>query len=489
MADFDFLHLPDWEDDESTEHSGAVLADRSITDQQMITEIDKFHASQGHGFAAEQANHLHDILTGHDAAVVGSDNAKDGADRCVDGIFIQTKYCKTASASVDAAFRDGQYRYFNSDGSPMQLEVPADQFEKALSLVEQKICNGEFLGITDPAEAKSIVRKGHFTYTQACNIAKAGNIDSLLFDSVNGAVICANALGVTATISFAQSLWSGQSIDASIENAICMGLQTGGAAFVVSVITAQLSRTGLNSALVKPSEAIVKAIPKDIRRELVGLLGDGVSSRGAVKHLAKLLRGNVIASVVMTTLLSAKDIRHAFEGKISGRQLFKNISTAAGSMVGGCAGANIGKFVARLLPVPGGIKIAVEFAITAVGSGAGSQVTNSIVGTFIEDDAVRMTQIIEEQFIQIVNDYALTQEEVDIILDELSITLSNPEVLLNMYADPDHVTFANQFVLAQVEKLLKMRARIILPTEAEFMAGLEKTFQDAVNETGIFAPE
>ena len=487
-------HLPDKEE-EHTEYSGAALADMSITDRQITMEIDKFHASQGHGFAAEQANHLHDILSGHDAAVVGGDNAKDGADRRVDGVNIQTKYCSSASASVNAAFRDGQYRYLNPDGSPMQLEVPAEQFEQAVSLVEQKILDGQIPGITDPSEAKSIVRKGHFTYAQARNIAKAGTIDSLVFDSVNGAIICANALGITATITFAKSLWNGQPVDIAIENALCIGLETGGAAFAVSVITSQFSRAGLNSALVKPTETIIKAIPKSVRRELMNVLGKDVAKSGAQKYLAKLLRGNIISSTVMMAVLSAKDLQLAFEGRISGAQLFKNITTVAGGltggMVGGSAGVAVGNFIVDVLPIPMGAKLiirAVEFAGSAAGMGVGSAVTNAVVGTFIEDDAVKMTRIIEDQFCKIINDYALTQEEVDIVLDELSITLSDPEVLLNMYADADHEAFASQLVEVQIEKLMRMRARIMLPTEVELMAGLGKTFEDAANGTGIFAP-
>lgn len=488
-------HIPEKED-EHAEYSGASLADMSITDQQIATEIDKFHASQGHGFAAEQANHLHDILTGHDATVVGTNNAKDGADRRVDGINIQTKYCRSAAASVDAAFRDGQYRYLNPDGSPMQLEVPAEQFEQAVSLVEQRILNGQIPGVTDPSEAKSIVRKGHFTYAQARNIAKAGTIDSLVFDSVNGAVICANTLGITATITFARALWNGQPIDAAIEGALCAGLETGGAAFAVSVLASQLSRAGLNSTLVEPSKDIIKVIPNDVRSELCRLLsGKTLQGAAATSYLAKLLRGNVISSTVMMVVLSAKDLQHAFEGRISGVQLFKNITTAAGGlaggMVGGSAGAAVGNFIVDVLPIPMGAKLivkAVEIAGSAAGMGVGGAVTNAVVGTFIEDDAVKMTRIIEDQFCEIINDYALTQEEVDIVLDELSITLSNPEVLLNMYADADHVEFAKQLVQAQVEKLLRMRARIMLPTEAELLAGLGRTFEDAANGTGIFAP-
>ena len=58
------------------------------------TQMDKFQAAQGHGFAAEQAN--------------------DGPDRMVNGVNIQTKYCHDAASSVQAAFENGQYRYVNA---------------------------------------------------------------------------------------------------------------------------------------------------------------------------------------------------------------------------------------------------------------------------------------------------------------------------------------------------------------------------------------
>lgn len=69
-----------------------------------LYEEEKFHGRQGHGFAAERANNLYDNLTGHDAKIVGDDNVKNGADRMVDGIFIQSKYCQTGSACVNECF-------------------------------------------------------------------------------------------------------------------------------------------------------------------------------------------------------------------------------------------------------------------------------------------------------------------------------------------------------------------------------------------------
>lgn len=93
--------LPNVQTEEKKENSapvqsGAVNADMNAAAQQ--TQMDKFQAAQGHGYAAEQANNLYDILTGKDAKIVGGDNAKDGPDRMVNGVNIQTKYCHDAAS-------------------------------------------------------------------------------------------------------------------------------------------------------------------------------------------------------------------------------------------------------------------------------------------------------------------------------------------------------------------------------------------------------
>lgn len=84
-----------------------------------IYREEKFGVAQGHGFAAERANNLYDNLTGKNSEIVGDDNAKNGADRIVNGVNIQSKYCNTGSKCVRECFDNGKFRYYNPDGSPM----------------------------------------------------------------------------------------------------------------------------------------------------------------------------------------------------------------------------------------------------------------------------------------------------------------------------------------------------------------------------------
>lgn len=465
--------------------SGAVNSDLNAAAVQ--THMDKFHASQGHGYAAEQANHLYDILTGKDAVIVGGDNAKDGPDRLVNGVKIQTKYCAKASESVAAAFEKGQYRYINPDGLPMQLEVPADQYDEAVELMAKRIRDGQIAGVTDPESAKELVRRGQFTYNQARNIVKFGTVESLTFDAVNGAIISTSAFGITAVLTFAKSLWNGASPDIAIENAAYSGLQIGGAAFVNTVITSQLMRTALPKALVAPTDSVIRLLGPKASANIANSLRTGANIYGAaaMNNVAKLLRGNIITSSVMVVVLSAKDIGNAFRGRISGHQLFKNLATTAGGITGGLIA---GQFVLNLI-TPGTGEVAgflVALAGSAAGGTAGGTATNAIIGQFIEDDAVALVKIIENTFCQLAQEYMLTQEELDIVLCDLSRTL-NGEILLDMFASPDRQAFSDKLVREQIERLIRGRCRIYLPTETEFIQGIGRLIEDAEHGTGIFA--
>ena len=173
---------------------GAYTISNNVTVRRLLEQT-KFTASQGHGFAAERGNNLIDRLKGQNAIVVGDNNVENGPDRLILGrdgskIWIQDKYYATAKGSVDACFENGVFRYLDADGNAMQIEVPSDQYDEAVQQMRAKIENGQLknAGITDPGEAESLVRKGSLTYKQAVNLAKAGTIESLKYDAVNGVV-------------------------------------------------------------------------------------------------------------------------------------------------------------------------------------------------------------------------------------------------------------------------------------------------------------
>lgn len=121
--------------------------------------IDKFSTPRGHGFAAERANHLYDILHGKDSVIAGDNNAKNGADRIVDGVNIQSKYCKTGAKCIKECFENDRFRYFNADGSPMQIEVPLDKYDDAVKAMEERIKKVRCLALQTRPKLKKLYAK------------------------------------------------------------------------------------------------------------------------------------------------------------------------------------------------------------------------------------------------------------------------------------------------------------------------------------------
>ena len=445
---------------------------------------EKFHAAQGHGYAAERANTLFDRFTGHDARVVGDDNAKNGADRIVDGVYIQSKYCATGQRCVNECFdTNGQFRYYNN-GKPMQIEVPSDMYDAAVAAMEEKIRNGQVKGVTDPAEAKNIIRKGHFTYQQALRIAKAGTIESLTYDAVNGTIVATTAFGVTAVITFAVNMWNGEDFNNSLKLATYSGLKVGGVAFATTVIAGQLSKAGLNSALVGSSEAIVALMGPKASAILINAFrdicrdGSKIYGAAAMKSAAKLLRGNVITSVVTVGVFTSVDVVNIFRGRISGRQLFKNTVNTAATVVGGTAGWLGGAAVGQMLiPIPG-VGAVVGGLIGSIGvGGIGGKAANTVMGEFIEDDAEEMVRIIEKVFSKLSEEYLINSKEAEQAVNQLQSILTGG-LLKNMFASSNREEFAKNLLTPIMDKIVSDRKIIHMPSNDQMIVALKDVLEE-----------
>jgi hypothetical protein len=433
-------------------------------------------AERGHGFAAEKANHLHDVFTGKDAKIVGSDNVKNGADRLVDGAYIQTKYCNSGSKCIAETFENGQFRYWNADGSPMQIEVPSDMYDSAVQAMQERIKKGQVSGVSDPAKAEAIVRKGNYTYTQVRNIARFGTIESITYDAVNGIKIAGTAMGISSAISFAVAMWNGEKWDIALEKACYDGLKVGGIAWVSSLLTAQLGRTGIEQGLRGSTDWVVQQMGAKATAWLANGLrsGSNIYGAAAMNHVSKLLRGNIVTGVVTTLALSSVDFVRMFNGRVSGAQVFKNVTTTAASVAGGtggwmggaAAGAAIGSAIPIIGTAAGGIIGGILGSLA--GGTAASAVVSSVLDSFIEDDAKEMLRKVEEVFGQLAENYLLTEKEAKSVIDEFQ-QRDMPDTLRDMYASDDSYDFARNILEPLIETQAKNRKMIKLPSEAEII--------------------
>lgn len=480
--------------DERFDHAGAAAG--GVGSSQNYSENVIMQAARGHGFAAEKANHLYDKLSGKDAKQVGGDNVKNGADRIVDGVKIQTKYCNSGSKCVSECFENGVLRYRNGDGSPMQIEVPSDKYEDAVKAMADRIKKGQVPGVDDPQKAKDIVRKGHFTYEQARRISQAGTIESLTYDAVNGIKLAGTAAGISAAISFAVAVWNGEEYDAAFEGACYTGLKVGGVAWIGSIVTAQVGRTGIEQGLRSTTDWIVQQIgPKAAHWISQGVSGKAIYGAAATNHVSKLLRGNVVTAAVTTVILSSVDLYRLFSGHISGAQLFKNVASTAAGVAGGVVGWEAGAAAGAALGsfIPGAGTVIGGFLGGLIGAFAGGTVAQSassaVLDQFIEDDAKEMMAIVEDVFVEMAHAHLLGKPEAEMVLGKIT-ALDIPETLREMYASTDRRDFASRILSPMFEQVVRSRKKITLPSDEQWLVRTGKlidAFAEAPDESHLLA--
>lgn len=436
----------------------------------------------GHGELAEEANNIIDRLQGHQAEILGRDNAKNGPDRSVDGVLIQTKYYKTARGSLEACFDPSshQYRYLTEDRTPMQLEVPKDQYQQVLRSFEKKISQGKVPGVSDPKDAEKIVRKGKLTYDQAVNLAKPGTAESLKYDAATGAVTCSCAFGLSFLATTFMAYRETRDITGAVQAGIAAGVQVFGLSFAQHMVVSQLSRTGLSNALMAPSQAVVGELgfktSATIVNGLRALTGKtAISGAAASKQLAKMLRGNAVSAAVTLAVFSVPETYKLFQGKASGAQYAQNMACLATSIAGGIAGAVAGTAVS---PGEGTI---VGLAGGMVGGTVGTVAAGVVGGILFEGDSASFGRYFNAMVSCMAVEYLLDGREMDELLAVLNCV--KPEEFRTLMEETlssrDQEAKVRAFLVPMFDETVSRRERFALPTSRQISDALVEFEQDA----------
>jgi hypothetical protein len=405
---------------------------------------------QGHGFAAERGNTKVDRLFGRDARVVGDDNAKGGADRIVNGQEIQTKYHASGARSIGSAFdgQNGDFKYFDSNGRPMAIEVPKDQYEAALKTMQQKIRDGKVPGVTDPNAAGDLVVRGNLTYEQAVNITKFGTVESITYDICEGVVIGVAAGGISFAITATVYYMNTKDSKAALRTAAIQAGKTFGQTTLVFVTTQQLHRLSVVQATLTRID--ISNCSTTVKTFLEK--GLGVNSTSGVN---KALRGTVLTSVVLIAATSGPDFVKMVRGRISKAQFAKNIAVTTSGMAGGTVGAMVGGVVCAPLGPIGAIAGRVGGAI--IGGLVTSAVSNKLASKFMEEDKDKMLRIVESQLEYLARTFMLSQDEIDNVAANLGKIIDQKALETIHAARDNRRAMANFFLKPVVVSVVKQR--------------------------------
>lgn len=433
------------------------------------------------GYSAEDSNAMKDRWQGKKVEEVGANNAKNGADRISDGVYIQTKYYDTAYKTVNAAFDANGYRYYQ-DGKPMKLEVPKEQYEQAVKLMREKIARGEVSGVTNPDEATNIVLKGHVTFKQAQNIAKAGNIDSLLFDAQSSVVSTTSTFGISFVINFAVLKYKNVNTEDAIKISFIEGLKTGGITFFGSVFTRQILRTSIGRTLVALSTKFSKSLMiefyqtplgKEMIHKVATLIAKKQIYGGAARNVAiKFFRTNVLTNAAFILVNTVPD----FWDFMNNRKSWKELTVSIASSISGLGAFLIGSKLGAKIPAPVPFKVAISMLTGALAALAASDI---IARVFKTKEEKKEYDLIQEVVKDLSEDYMLIdEEEFDQCINEIQkrdvINTNFIEHIRARNTDEERKVYIYAKLKSCFFDVIKKRKQVVTPSSEEYVETISK---------------
>ena len=247
---------------------------------------------------------------------------------------------------MNSAFdkQTGKYRY-----PDQQLEVPKDQYDEAVKMMEEKIREGKVDGVTDPAKAKDLVRKGHYTYGQSVKITKAGNWESIKFDVFNQAGASATAGAISGVVAYLSARSNGVTAGRALKMSGAQAGKTAVKTMVTGVATQQFLRTGAGrtatTVLQKTANKTIDAAMRSrVGRKVVEKTAEGIGKRAVTGAAAR----NILSRTASTNAITASaafvvstipDTVRLCCGKISGKEFGERTACNGAGAVGGTGGA------------------------------------------------------------------------------------------------------------------------------------------------------
>lgn len=294
--------------------------------------------------------------------------------------------------------------------------------------------------ITNPDEAKNIVKKGDYTYQQAKNVTKAGNIDSLKFDLETGVIVAFSSFGISFAINLCMTLLSkdktGLSLDEAIKLSYLEGLKSGTISMTSHVATSQILKTSVGRSMAaygtKGSRNVVNFIwqtdtgKKIIQKVAKNIIQKNVSGGAAKQVVVKYLRTNAVSQLAFFLVTSIPDTWDLLRGRISGNQFLKNLIVSGTSLAGVTVGAVLAGRYGGFAALGGAV----------IGGGAVGWATKKIADFIYKDDSERMQKIVKAAIVELSNDYLIqTEEEFDLCMNMIKVDKAiNTDLLKCMYS-------------------------------------------------------
>ncbi|UXR38090.1 hypothetical protein MUA41_01070 [Staphylococcus simulans] len=422
-------------------------------------------SAKGHGIVAEQAGNAFDRLFFRNAVPLGAKIdpetkriEKWGADRKVNSTLVQTKFYKKASDSIGQAFSNGKPKYINKKtGKMMKIEVPRDQYSKAVENMGHRIKKGHVPGETDPKNANKYVKKSPLSYEES-KIAttsifdrpsnsyvkdKNGNRVKVTFgqklvysaglDFVTGASIALPSSVISGVWVYCTCKWNGFDEKEARKQAIIGMIRPIMFSGFTYMIASQFAGSHIGQKIGQ------KAIMAGFSKKFI---------TPSNKNATRFMTGTTL-TVISVGVTVGPDVYNLIRGRISSKQLIKNTVTTG---IGGVSDMAVGSAVGSIVPVVG------TFVGGMAGSVMGTMISKKVLDQFVEDDAVTMLRIAKEEFIENVILVGLTKSEFNEIMNNTFLKKDFNKLLKLMFASENPREFIKEIYLDLVTQAYSLRS-------------------------------
>ena len=364
----------------------------------------------------------------------------------------------------------------------MLIEVPKDKYAEAVNEFRKKILEGKVAGVSNPNDASKYIKRGKITYNQARNLCKPGTIESLTYDTVTGAVNCSYALGITFLVTFALSYLRDGNKKEAFGAALEAGIQVFGLSFFAHIFAQQVARTTLTHSLIPLSTYIVKSMGYSTAQTIVnairGMSGkSAISGATATKQLAKILRSNVVTSLITIAVFSVPDTYNILRKRLSGAQYTKNMLSLIGVLAtssGGTLATSVATTKAAAAigtTISPGVGTAIGIAGGLVGGLAGGSAIKFVGDNIREDDSVIISRLFNAVIANLVYEYMLSESEMDVLVEKLN-TIKQKEfknLFANVIAVDNQEEVIEKFLRHYFEEIIRTRPKLPEPKPEDFV--------------------
>ena len=349
-----------------------------------------------------------------------------------------------------------------------KIEIPADVYDS--------------LGVKE-----DFILRGAYPYEAAKIIAKSKLVAALRFDETSGEIKTTSQVGISAEMDFAFALWNFYDKEAAIERVILSRINSAGN--LPAVFSNGAGEIQIQDG-VDAGKNLAKAFAKASAEKSALHVKDDVQEALSGTKIPQVFE--IVSSLWDDIVLLGRnftDIKDFANGRISGKQLIKNVVVTNVGVFGKGAGYAMGATVAIMAGAPAILAFGAAVATGYFFKLSYSETAKDFLDKFSKDDRAKMLDTFGGELSKMLSGKFFTMYEIGLLMEAIRDDL-NAEALKQMYAsgsDSARAEWARKYISCRLDDIYKQRKFIGMPSKDDWNLGFNRLRERLANGGDIVA--